>query len=994
MDASNNYGFEFSLSEFQIQAIEGILAGHNVLVTAPTGSGKTLPAEFCIRENVLQRRKKVIYCSPIKALSNQKFYEFSRKYSDMGIQFGLITGDIKTNPNADVIIMTTEILYNHLVRGSVDPPPLVRGSGPGSDPSTCVGEGSGGNGSNGGLQFQMNLEEELAVVIFDEIHYINDPDRGKVWEGCIMMLPPTVQVVGLSATLERPAAFAEWIQYARPDKKTILCQTSHRQVPLSHYVYLAHSESLYKKKKELTVSGSGRGHGPVQGRGQDPGRGRGQGTGSGRGQDPGRGRGSGQNQAIDATLAKEMRDSTNKLLLLQDASGKFQDTTYRTAVKVIDTYRKQQVQVPRKHALNSLMTHLRDQEMIPAIAFVFSRKQVGTCAHDITVNLLEDDSKVPYVARRECEQIVRKLPNYEEYMRLPEYESLVKLLEKGIGIHHAGMLPVLREIVELFISKRYIKLLCCTETFAIGLDCPIRTAIFTNIYKYTGTRDGSGGSGSSGGGSNAPRLLHAHEYAQASGRAGRRGLDEIGYVVHCANLFDLPTVTEYRAMTKGTPQTLSSKFKINYSWLLHLILSGRGRPADWHDVIRRSMFYDELQSALRGQEMSIARAEEALREQSNVCDALSTPMDVCVAYLAGMTPHHIPYELPSVRGLKAPNLPSVRGLKAPNLGVVHTEYVEGSFRTSPYGSSFNTVFASKKRKAEMEKERAALLATWGDTLTADVAEVNRLHHLQREVEREHGYMNSMKTCISHQTDGILDILLQKRFIAHVPIEDNDSDGDNVDSIKLPQAMDRVDNVDPMKLTDRGRMAAAVAEIHPLALVDVLDHTGFFWEYDVVEIIGWLAMYTDIKPQSGNRESGGVMDMDVDDKKAIGEDLYGIYDFVMERYQEYQELEQRADLNTGTAYHGVVQTVLMLPMMEWANLTTEIKCKTFVQVRLADLGISLGDFSRSVLKISAMVKELVAMCEICGESALEFQSKLSHVDAHILKYVIMNQSLYV
>jgi antiviral helicase SKI2 len=247
---------------------------------------------------------------------------------------------------------------------------------------------------------------------------------------------------------------------------------------------------------------------------------------------------------------------------LQDAHGKFQDTTYRSAIKVKDTYRKQQVSVPRKHVLNSLMAHLRDQEMIPAIAFVFSRKQVETCAHDITVNLLEDDSKVPYIARRECEQIVRKLPNYEEYLRLPEYESLVKLLEKGIGIHHAGMLPILREIVELFISKRYVKLLCCTETFAIGLDCPIRTAIFTNIYKYTND-----------GGSSVPRLLHAHEYSQASGRAGRRGLDKFGYVVHCANLFDIPTATEYRSMMSGTPPTLSSKFKINYSWILNLIRS-------------------------------------------------------------------------------------------------------------------------------------------------------------------------------------------------------------------------------------------------------------------------------------------------------------------------------------------------------------------------------------------------------------------------------------
>jgi antiviral helicase SKI2 len=257
--------------------------------------------------------------------------------------------------------------------------------------------------------------------------------------------------------------------------------------------------------------------------------------------------------------------------------------------------------VPRKHVLNSLMTHLRDRDMIPAIAFVFSRKQVEMCARDITVNLLEFDSKVPYIARRECEQIVRKLANYEEYLRLPEYDALVKLLEKGIGIHHAGMLPVLREIVEIFISKRYVKLLCCTETFAIGLDCPIRTAIFTNLYKY----DGNCG--------HAPRLLHAHEYAQASGRAGRRGLDDLGYVVHCNNLFDVPDVTEYRAMMRGTPPTLSSKFKISYHWILHMIQRGGD------DVIARSMFYDELQSDIRAQQRCVEELTKRRDAQQQVC---------------------------------------------------------------------------------------------------------------------------------------------------------------------------------------------------------------------------------------------------------------------------------------------------------------------------------------------------------------------------------------
>ena len=934
----SNYGFEFTLSKFQIQAIEGILAGHNVLVTAPTGSGKTLPAEFCIREIVLQRRKKVIYCSPIKALSNQKFYEFSQKYADMGIQFGLITGDIKTNPNADVIIMTTEILYNHLSRGpsgvissnsstketserSVDVDRFPQGRSKivqGWDQRSPTGVQR--RETCGGLQFQMNLEEELGAVIFDEIHYINDPDRGKVWEGCIMMLPATVQIVGLSATLAQPQKFADWIHTARPDKQIVLCQTSHRQVPLSHYVYLAHSEALYKKKtepKQNSMAGQGT-------KGQRMGGQRMEGTYK-------------DKPVIDSVLAKEIRDSTNKLLPLQDAHGKFQDTTYRAAIKVKDTYHKQQVSVPRKHVLNSLMAHLRDQEMIPAIAFVFSRKQVETCAHDITVNLLEDDSKVPYIARRECEQIVRKLPNYEEYLRLPEYESLVKLLEKGIGIHHAGMLPILREIVELFISKRYIKLLCCTETFAIGLDCPIRTAIFTNIYKYTND-----------GGSSVPRLLHAHEYSQASGRAGRRGLDKFGYVVHCANLFDIPTATEYRSMMSGTPPTLSSKFKINYSWILNLIRSGNS-IGSLHDAIQRSMFYEELQASIRGQEICISHTKHRLATQQHICDTLTSPMDACLTYLSYMSPE-------------------------------------------------STEFASKKRKADNERWRAALLATWPDTLISDVAAVNRLHTIQCDVDREQRYLDSMQTCISDQTNGIIRILMDKQFVTLTKCGGDQTTltepvgGGQTTLTKC--GGDQTTLTEPVgggqtTLTDCGRMAAAIAEIHPLALVDVLEHTGFFWEYDVTEIIGWLAMYTDIKIQTGtNNRLGG------DDRTKMGEDLFGIYDFVMERYHEYHELEQHADLNTGIAYHGVVQTVLVIPMMEWSNLTTELECKKFVQVRLADLCISLGDFSKSVLKISAVAKELIAMCEVRGESALEFQSKLSYIDAHMLKYVIMNQSLYV
>jgi antiviral helicase SKI2 len=155
--------------------------------------------------------------------------------------------------------------------------------------------------------------------------------------------------------------------------------------------------------------------------------------------------------------------------------------------------------------------------MLPAIVFVFSRKAVEQCAKEITTNLLEDDSKIPYTVAKECEQIIRRFPNYKEYLELPEYIELVGLLEKGIGIHHSGMIPVLREIVEWMISKKYIKLLFATESFAIGLDCPIKTAVFSAMKKYDGKHF---------------RYLLPHEYTQMAGRAGRRGSDSVGHVIH------------------------------------------------------------------------------------------------------------------------------------------------------------------------------------------------------------------------------------------------------------------------------------------------------------------------------------------------------------------------------------------------------------------------------------------------------------------------------
>ena len=215
--------YPYPLSDFQKYAIEAVVEGQHVLVTAKTGSGKTLPAEFAI-EHFVKQGKKVIYTSPIKALSNQKYAEFSRKYPH--ISFGLLTGDIKTNPMADVLIMTTEILMNALFKSSTSEKAV----------DTSISSRSSTDNTNK-LSFQLDINMDLACVILDEVHYINDIERGQTWEKTILMLPKHIQMIMLSATIDAPERFAKWAERGDITKCVYLASTDVRIVPLSHYRY-------------------------------------------------------------------------------------------------------------------------------------------------------------------------------------------------------------------------------------------------------------------------------------------------------------------------------------------------------------------------------------------------------------------------------------------------------------------------------------------------------------------------------------------------------------------------------------------------------------------------------------------------------------------------------------------------------------------------------------------------------------------------------------
>lgn len=233
-----NYFSGFDLSSFQKWAIKSIVDNQHILVTAHTGSGKTLPAEFAIQYFV-RKGKKVIYTAPIKALSNTKLYDLRNKYPE--ISFGIITGDITDNPEADVLIMTTEIL-----------------------PNTIMNRKLRTNNENIKLDFEIDFENDLAAVIFDEVHYINDPERGNVWEQAILMLPPDVQLIMLSATIDKPDIFASWIEKEKRQqsielnsipKQVYLTTTEHRVVPLTHYMWMTCHKILsrYQKTKSMNI---------------------------------------------------------------------------------------------------------------------------------------------------------------------------------------------------------------------------------------------------------------------------------------------------------------------------------------------------------------------------------------------------------------------------------------------------------------------------------------------------------------------------------------------------------------------------------------------------------------------------------------------------------------------------------------------------------------------------------------------------------------------
>ncbi|KAI4291363.1 ATP-dependent RNA helicase DOB1 [Pancytospora philotis] len=444
--------YKFELDTFQHLSLAAIERDESVLVSAHTSCGKTVVAEYAIA-NSIKNSQRVVYTSPIKALSNQKFRELQEEFKDVG----LMTGDVTLNPTASCLVMTTEIFRNMLYRGS-------------------------------------EVIREVHWVVFDEIHYMRDKERGVVWEETIILLPPHVRMVFLSATIPNALEFAEWVCSVSLRPMHVV-YTEKRVIPLIHYMY------------------------------------------------------------------------ADKLRLVHD--GKLNKPGLKSSLKT----------VVKRSEVAKAVASLIEQISVPAVVFSFSRKDCEAYAVGVKRDFLDAAEKelVATIFNNALESL------REEDRGIPIIERMLPLLQKGIGIHHSGLLPIIKEIVEILFQENLLKILFATETFSIGLNMPAKTVVFTSLVKFDGS---------------AKRLLTSGEYIQMSGRAGRRGLDEQGIAV--AIVADQMPPANVAQLFSGQSDKLFSAFRLTYNMILNLM---RVEGLDPLYLLSRSFFhYQAYKSALAEEE--------------------------------------------------------------------------------------------------------------------------------------------------------------------------------------------------------------------------------------------------------------------------------------------------------------------------------------------------------------------------------------------------------
>ncbi|XP_036094261.1 helicase SKI2W isoform X2 [Rousettus aegyptiacus] len=540
------FQWAFEPDVFQKQAILHLERHDSVFVAAHTSAGKTVVAEYAIAL-AQKHMTRTIYTSPIKALSNQKFRDFRNTFGDVG----LLTGDVQLHPEASCLIMTTEILRSMLYSGS-------------------------------------DVIRDLEWVIFDEVHYINDAERGVVWEEVLIMLPDHVSIILLSATVPNALEFADWIGRLKR-RQIYVISTVARPVPLEHYLFTGNSPK-----------------------------------------------------------------TQGELFLLLDSRGTFHTKGYYAAVEAKKERMSKHAQTfgakqPTHHGgpaqdrgvYLSLLAFLRTRAQLPVVVFTFSRGRCDEQASGLTSLDLTTSSEKSEI-HLFLQRCLARLRGSDR--QLPQVLHMSELLHRGLGVHHSGILPILKEIVEMLFSRGLVKVLFATETFAMGVNMPARTVVFDSMRKHDGSTF---------------RDLLPGEYVQMAGRAGRRGLDPTGTVILLCK-GRVPEMVDLHRMMMGKPSQLQSQFRLTYTMILNLLRVDALRV---EDMMKRSF------SEFPSRKDSKAH-EQSLAELSKKLGALEEP-DMTGQLVDLLEYYHWGEELTETRSLiQRRVLESVNGLKSLSAGRV------------------------------------------------------------------------------------------------------------------------------------------------------------------------------------------------------------------------------------------------------------------------------------------------------------------------------------
>ncbi|KAK3710074.1 ATP-dependent RNA helicase mtr4 [Vermiconidia calcicola] len=449
----------FTLDPFQELSITAVERNESVLVSAHTSAGKTVVAEYAIAQ-CLKNNQRVIYTSPIKALSNQKYREFNAEFGDVG----LMTGDVTINPTATCLVMTTEILRSMLYRGS-------------------------------------EIMREVAWVVFDEVHYMRDKERGVVWEETIILLPDNVHYVFLSATIPNAMQFAEWIAKMHRQPCHVV-YTDFRPTPLQHYFFPAGADGIHLVVDEKGIF-----------------------------------REENFNKAMSTIADRAGDDGTDPMA---KRKGKGKD-------KKINKGGKKEGPTDIYKIVKMIMM----KNYNPVIVFSFSKRDCERYALQMSQLAFNDENEKTMVTKV-FKSAIDMLS--DEDKELPQIQHILPLLRRGIGIHHSGLLPILKETIEILFQEGLIKVLFATETFSIGLNMPAKTVVFTSVRKFDGV---------------SQRWVTPSEFIQMSGRAGRRGLDDRGIVIMMIDEAMEPTVA--KTIVRGEQDKLNSAFYLGYNMVLNLM---------------------------------------------------------------------------------------------------------------------------------------------------------------------------------------------------------------------------------------------------------------------------------------------------------------------------------------------------------------------------------------------------------------------------------------